>query len=215
MTLICFSHNFILFTEPPTPSPVNSVNGGGSGIELGYRQGGSTGVFTPLTAGQSVTLSSGATYEFQCTVLEINSVNPIPASGTPATGTCANSGTSSIAIDLVNIFFYFVNTTPQNGNSGSNEPSTYTNPLYSVTDTFTQQLDISNGCPSSLTCRAAFDTAGNPSASAAASPFITVSINYESKFRFVVVFFSIYCLHRCCLPVVVHEFGWSISYSPW
>ena len=120
-------------------------------------------------------------------MLNINSVSPIPTSGAPATGTCP-SGTSSIARDLVNIFFYFANNAADNGQSGNNEPSTYTNPLYSVADTFRRTLNINDGCPSSLTCRAANNAAGNPAADATASPFITVFIIYESKSKFVFYF---------------------------
>ena len=194
-TLICLSCNFTPFTELPTPSPQGATNGGGDGIRLGYREG-TTGTFTTLTAGQAITLRDGVSYDFECAVLNINSVSPIPTSGAPATGTCP-SGTSSIARDLVNIFFYFANNAVDNGQSGNNEPSTYTNPLYSVADTFRRTLNnINDGCPSSLTCRAANSAAGSPAADANASPFITVSINYESKSKFVVVFFSI--SHELC-----------------
>ena len=110
------------------------------------------------------------------------------------------SGTPSVAGDLVNIFFYFANEAANIGLSGANEPSTPTtvNPLnlYSVADTYHRTLNINDGCPSSLTCRAAYSAAGNPAADATASPFITVSINYESKSKFVVVFFSI--SHELC-----------------
>ena len=172
------------FTEPPTPSPNGAANGGGDGIRLGYREG-TTGTFTTLTAGQAITLRDGVSYDFECAVLNINSVNPLPTSGAPATGTCP-SGTSSIPRDLVNIFFYYANNAVDNGQSGNNEPSTYTNPpnLYTVTDIYRRTINRADGCPTTLTCRAAYSAAGNPAASATASPFITVSISYEGEFRF-------------------------------
>ena len=183
-SLICLLNNFILFTEPPTPSQNGAANGGGDGIRLGYREG-TTGTFTTVTAGQAITLRDGA-YDFECAVLNINSVNPLPTSGAPATGTCP-SGTSSIARDLVNIFFYFNNdNTPLSGESGNSEPSTYANPpnLYTVTDIYRRTTNRADGCSATLTCRAAYSAAGNPTASATASPFITVSIRYEGEFRF-------------------------------
>ncbi|XP_072046569.1 uncharacterized protein [Amphiura filiformis] len=174
--------------KPPTIP--EGGGGGGSGIRLRYRPTGGTPadwIIVPHNDNndnENIHLVVGSSYEFECTVFNINPVSP-DGSGGFNEGACTDNptGDSSIARDIVDIDFY-INTVggadvlpPNTGVQGDNEPATANGDLFDLTDTYVHTVVAGDDCPATITCRASYDPDGTPTTAALDdSPFTTACI---------------------------------------
>ncbi|XP_072048614.1 uncharacterized protein [Amphiura filiformis] len=168
--------------KPPTLAPGGAGVGGGDGIQLRVSTDGGTTWSAALNHLQTLDPTANTNYLFECTVFDITTVDPTPA-GFPAQ-VCPPSNIATVVRDIVDIDLFSnrvdgitANDVFSMGVSGDAELATGPGPgLYDLIDTYMYTVLGSDACPSTVTCRAAFDPTIPLHSEDASNPFITVRI---------------------------------------
>ena len=189
----------LFHSEPPTvPAVPPGPAEGGSGIQFRYREdGGST--WTELMADHNITLTVDTDYEFECTIVAISPVDPLPGG---QTGCTHGNGIQSLELDVVDIDFIInrnnadvdvVNAGVGDGaGDGNDEPATANGNVFNIKDTYMHTPLATDECPTTIRCAAAFDPSGQHLVDAD-GPFIEINVLRMGEY-ISVIFLSHFCL---------------------